>query len=104
MKRRTLSEAEAIARARIASIRADEASAASAHARALATSARARLNHGLAARDPLAREAAAIRAGLATREPAKPPTGNTARVVMPVLDDLLAGVTEYARDIEWSRP
>lgn len=102
--RRTLAEAEAVARARIASIRADEAAAASCRAQALATSARARLRLAVMARDPLARQAIAIRAETTAREAARPLTGPTARVVLPVLDNLLIGVTEYARDIEWSRP
>lgn len=104
MKRRTLAEAEAVARSRVASIRADEAAATSARMQDLATSARERLRLAIAARDPLARQAAAIRAETTAREAARPLTGHAARVVLPVLDDLLTGVTEYARDIEWSRP
>lgn len=55
-------------------------------------------------RDPLAELADSIRAEARARAAAPTLTGMTARVVLPVLDDLLTGVTEYARDIEWSRP
>ncbi|MGV2985911.1 hypothetical protein ACNPNP_19645 [Microbacterium sp. AGC85] len=104
MIRRSLAEAEAVARARIASIRAAEAAAASDRVRALAASARDRLRLAAVARDPLVWHAAAIRAETTAREAVHPLTGHPARVVLPVFDDLLTGVTEYARDIEWSRP
>jgi len=52
--------------------------------------------------DPLAQKAAAIRAERDAMASARPLTGDAARVILPILDDLVLGVPEYARDFDWS--
>lgn len=52
--------------------------------------------------DSLAQKAEAIRAERRAMARARPLTGDAARVVLPVLDDLVLGVTEYAQHFDWS--
>ncbi len=52
--------------------------------------------------DSLAQKADAIRAERQAMATARPLTGDAARVVLPVLDNLVLGVTEYAAHFDWS--
>lgn len=102
MKRRTLAEAEAIARARIASIRAAESAAASGQMRTLATSARDRLRLAAIVRDPLARRAAAIRAEDVRAARRAPFARDIERHSATLRADLLVGIPEPELEFDWS--
>lgn len=104
----TLAEREARARAvtaeRLAAGRAAARMTRLADVRARLALAQSRRCEPVPVRDSLAERADAVRAEAKARAAAPTLTGMAVRVVLPVLDDLLTGVTEYARDIEWSRP
>lgn len=94
MKRLTLAEAEAIARARIASIKAEQLAEKSRRAQAHAASTRDRLRLAAIKRDPLAQAAARAR----RREPF---ADDIARFEATTRADLVVGIHEPEPDFDW---